>query len=896
MTRPLRVLHLEDHPGDAAVIRDRLEFEGVTCEIRLTDCQSAFELALAESTFDLILADYHLPGYDGMAALSHALTTHPDVPVILVSGTVSEEEAVKCLQFGATDYLMKGRLDRLGPAVLRAIEEAQVRLTRKQAELALVQSEARKAAILDSVLDCIITMDADGVVIEFNAAAERTFGYTKKQAIGRLLADLIIPESSRQLHTHALARYLTTGVGPMLGKVTEMTARRADGSELPIELAITATPSSQAPIFTGVLRDITSRKRAEAAVREERDRAQRYLDTADVTLLALDTEGRITLINRKGCNLLGWTECELIGQNFLTKCLPERSRIALTRKFETVLEGDLSVVEAAVLTKSGAERLVEWRNTLTTDDTGTVTGTFSSGTDITERSQAITALQTAEERMRFALQAANVGIWDRDYATGVVRWSEILESQYGLARGAYDGTFETFIERIHPDDRQLVLDNIGKAMQTGADFSFVHRTNSPDGAVHWLSGSGRVLLGTDGRPVRATGISQDVTTRHKLEQQYQQAQKMEAIGQLAGGVAHDFNNLLTVILGYCEIMIEDLEPDDPCHGGLVQIQKAGLGAAGLTRQLLAFSRKEIISPTLLDLNVVLANMRVMLRRLIREDVKIELITRPEMALVMADRGQVEQIVLNLSVNARDAMPKGGTLKIAVATVELDDQYAQAHVGVQPGPYVMIMVTDTGEGIPPEVQPRLFEPFFTTKEPGRGTGLGLATVHGIVTQNGGSIEVSSVVGAGTTFRLYFPRAQAPAGSFEVTAPVVRASRGGETIVVVEDEEGLRLLITRLLERLGYTVLVAANAAQAIALFGEHSSIDLLLTDVVMPGGSGPDLSTWLVKGRPQLKVLYMSGYTDEAIVQHGVLAPGIAFLHKPFTAQELGLKVREVLDD
>ena len=398
-----------------------------------------------------------------------------------------------------------------------------------------------------------------------------------------------------------------------------------------------------------------------------------------------------------------------------------------------------------------------------------------------------------------------------------------------------------------------------------------------------------------GRVTSVSAIGRDITSQKKLEQQYQQAQKMEAIGQLAGGVAHDFNNLLTVILGYCEMMLEDLGSADGCHGGLVQIQKAGMSAAGLTRQLLAFSRKEIISPTLLDLNVVLANMRVMLRRLIREDVKIELTTRPELALVMADRGQIEQIVLNLSVNARDAMPKGGTLKIEVATVVLDERYATTHVSARPGPYVALTVTDTGEGIPPEALPRLFEPFYTTKEPGRGTGLGLATVHGIVTQNGGSVEVSSVIGVGTTFRLYFPQAPDEADSLEVPVPVVRALRGRETVVVVEDEEGLRLLITSLLERFGYTVLVAANAAHAIELFDEHPSIDLLLTDVVMPGGSGPDLSTWLGKGRPQLKVLYMSGYTDEAIVQHGVLAPGIAFLHKPFTAQALAQKIREVLD-
>ena len=891
MTQPLRVLLLEDHPGDAVVIRDRLAFDGVCCEIRLTDCQSSFEAALADGTFDLIIADYRLPGYDGMAALRHALTAQPDVPVILVSGTVSEDVAVKCLQFGATDYLMKGRLDRLAPAVLRAIAEAESRLTRKRAELALVQSERRKAAVLDSVLDCIITMDAAGVVIEFNSAAERTFGYTKADAIGRPLADLIIPAALRQRHTGGLARYLTTGDGPLVDKLIEVTAMRSDGSELQVEMAITVIHAEQAPIFTGVLRDITARKQAD----ETRARLAAIVDSSDDAIFSMSLDDTILTWNAGAERLYGYSAEEMIGRSKML-LVPAGLTGELKPILEKAARGETGEpFETRRVRKDGSIVDISLTISPMTGSDGRVNGLSAIARDITSRKSAEAAAQTADERMRFALQGANVGIWDMDYTTGVLRWSEILEAQYGLAPGTFGGTFEAFTERLHPDDRQAVLEVVGKATEFGTDFSILHRSIWPDGTVHWLSGAGRVLLGKDGQPSRGIGISQDVTKRHQLEQQYQQTLKMEAIGQLAGGVAHDFNNLLTIILGYCEMMLEDLGSTNACHVGLVQIQRAGLSAAGLTRQLLAFSRKEIISPELLDLNVVLANMRAMLRRLIREDVKIALTTGSELALVMADRGQIEQIVLNLAVNARDAMPKGGTLKIEVATVELDDRYAKTHASVRPGPYVALTVADTGQGIPPDVQTRMFEPFFTTKEPGQGTGLGLATVHGIVTQNGGSIEVSSAVGVGTTFRLYFPQAPAAAGSIEVSVPVVRARRGGETVVVVEDEEGLRLLITSLLKRLGYTVLVAANAAQAIALFDEHHSIDLLLTDVVLPGGSGPDLSTWLVKGRPELKVLYMSGYTDEAIVHHGVLDPAVAFLSKPFTAQALGLKVREVLD-
>ena len=295
------------------------------------------------------------------------------------------------------------------------------------------------------------------------------------------------------------------------------------------------------------------------------------------------------------------------------------------------------------------------------------------------------ALRIAEERMRFALEAAGVGIWDLDYATGVARWSEILESQHGLEPGTFGGTFQAVVERIHPDDRESVLETIRTAMKSGGDFSVEHRALKPDGTIRWLAGAGHILLDEHGEPRRAVGISLDVTERRLLEEQYQQAQKMEAIGRLAGGVAHDFNNLLTAILGYCELLLADLDPDDPRQADIAEIQKAGASAAGLTRQLLAFSRKQIIEPTLLDLNVVVADMRAMLGRLIGEDVRVVLGLRPDLALREGRRGQVEQIIMNLAVNARDAMPSGGTLTIETANVELDEQLCEDAPRGEAGP-------------------------------------------------------------------------------------------------------------------------------------------------------------------------------------------------------------------
>jgi len=513
--------------------------------------------------------------------------------------------------------------------------------------------------------------------------------------------------------------------------------------------------------------------------------------------------------------------------------------------------------------------------------------------ELLQYKQAESALRTSEERMRFALQSAEVGVWDLNYTTGVLEWSDTLEAHYGLRPGTFGGTFDAFIACVHPDDRQSVSEAFARAEKAGDDFRIENRSTWADGTVRWLSSAGRVHLGPDGRPLRGVGISLDVTDRRVLEEQYQQAQKMEALGRLAGGVAHDFNNLLTVILGYCGLLLSELDPADPRQADIEAIEKAGASAAIVTSRLLAFSRKQIVEPALLDLNAILSDVRVMLGRLIGEDVKVVMSLERDLAAVKCDRGQVEQIVMNLAVNARDAMPRGGTLRIETANVELDEHYARHHLNVKPGPYVVLAVSDTGIGMTPDVRDRLFEPFFTTKEPGKGTGLGLASIHGIMSRCGGSVNVYTEFGRGTSFKVYFPRADVReiAGA---SAPG-RELAGSQTILLVEDSEDLRELATKLLERQGYRVHVAGDGEEALQLFAQHPDIDVLLTDIVMPGASGPELTSRLVSQRPDLRVVYMSGYTEETIIQHGVLKPGIGFLHKPFTSETLGRKLREVIE-
>ncbi len=642
-------------------------------------------------------------------------------------------------------------------------------------------------------------------------------------------------------------------------------------------------------------RDVTESRRAEAALRSERDRAQRYLDTAEAILLALSPEGRVTLINRKGCEVLGWTEADLLGRDWVETCVPARIRPALRQKFERLVAGDTSVVENPVLTHGGEERLIEWRNRVLRDEDGRISGTLSSGIDITEQHEAAEALRAAEQRMRFALESANVGIWDHDYATGVARMSPIAEAHFGLATGTFSGDFESFTGAVHPDDRQLLLDTVERAKLSGRDFSAQFRVLWPDGSIRWLTTVGRIHTDAGGQPERAVGVSLDVTDRRSLEAQYHQAQKMEAVGRLAGGVAHDFNNLLTAILGYCQLLLADLDAHDPRAADIQAIHRAGESAAGLTRQLLAFSRKQIIEPTVLDLNDVIGGLRRILGRVIGEDVTVTLHPGANLGSIKADRAQMEQVVLNLAVNARDAMRDGGSLTIATANVELDEGYADRHFRVRPGHYVVLRVSDTGVGMSPEVQARLFEPFFTTKPVGQGTGLGLATVHGIVTRANGSITVYSELGHGTTFNVYLPQlADAEAVAESRPAPS-RITGAGETVLVVEDAEHLRTLVRRMLERQGYHVILAENVMEATARLDDTPNVDVILTDVVMPDGSGPDLIKRIAGRHPATKVVYMSGYTEDVITHHGVLAPGLAFLHKPFTSETLGRKIREVLD-
>jgi PAS domain S-box-containing protein len=554
-----------------------------------------------------------------------------------------------------------------------------------------------------------------------------------------------------------------------------------------------------------------------------------------------------------------------------------------------MLESGRGEVEARGVRKDGSLFFASFVLTRLLDRNGGDAGCLCFVKDISERKSAEVALRRSEEKYRDLLDNANDIILsvaaDGSFIYVNRAWRDVL---------GYDGDLcdLTFWDVVDPSSAEACEDAFRRAL-AGEPVPRLESTwRTKDGREVAVEGSINASLRPDATPA-TRGVFRDVTERKRLEQQLLQSQRMDAVGRLAGGVAHDFNNLLTVINGYCDFALQQIAASDPLRHDIEEIHRAGERAAELTRQLLAFSRRQVLQPKVVDLNAAVAGMGKMLERLIGEHIELATAPGPSLGRIMADPGQLEQVIVNLAVNARDAMPGGGKLLLETRNVELGEAYSEAHPYVEPKPYVMLSVSDTGPGMDAATRAQIFEPFFTTKE--HGTGLGLATVYGIVKQSGGSIEVYSEPGRGTTFKLYFPRTDGDAPAREQRAGAW-APGGSETVLVAEDEPRLRNLAVEILRRCGYEVLEAADGDEALRVCEGHKGpIHLVVTDVVMPKRSGRELAEQLALARPRTKVLYMSGYTDDAIVRHGVLEEGVPFIGKPFSPDALARKVRDVLD-
>ena len=821
----------------------------------------------------------------------------------------------------------------------------------RAAEAALLQSQERTRAIVETALDALVTIDATGIVTDWNGQAVAIFGWSRDEAIGQRLSELIIPLRDREGHERGLHHFLATGETQFLNRRIEVLALHRSGHEFPVELAISPVRIGDTIFFSAFIRDITARREAETKLRESEVRYRSVVNALDEGVVVIDAEGVFRTGNASAERILGLSSEELTGRSlrderwhtiyedgspFLFEEYPATITLRTGQPCASVVMG--------VYRPDGKLRWIDINSRpLAAQGQVAPSAVVVSFSDITERKRAEERLTAqyavtrvlaesrgVEEAVPKIMQAVGQNLewdcgifWRVDKAVSVLRcldqWRDTNLEANAFLDEAWEWTFKpdeglpgriwasgqaAWIVDVAQDQNFPRQQQARKAGFHGA-FGFPVRVGGEiDGVVELYSRQVRVpdeellkMMNDIGLKLEQFGDrTRAQEALQQTEAQLRQSQKMEAVGRLAGGVAHDFNNLLTVIRGYSELLLARLAPDDSMRKDMLEVKKAADRASGLTRQLLAFSRRQFIAPKVIDLNALIANMDGMLRRLLGEDI-VELCTElnPQTGLIRADSGQIEQVIMNLAVNARDAMPKGGRLTIETRNVTIGTPTRQTPAIVKPGAYVLLAVRDTGHGMDEETQSRLFEPFFTTKEKGKGTGLGLSTVYGIVKQTGGSIVVESKKDEGATFKIYFPLvehgAKGTAGALEAE-PV----HGRETILLVEDEPAVRGLVHETLRLRGYTVLEARHGIEALMTGAKHQGpIHLLLTDVVMPQMSGPEVAEKIQVVRPGIKVLYMSGYPDHPAFEQGGISRDASFLPKPFTPNVLAKKVRDVLD-
>ena len=615
------------------------------------------------------------------------------------------------------------------------------------------------------------------------------------------------------------------------------------------------------------------------------------IEASPLAIVAFDPEGVVTMWNPAAERIFGWSESEALGTR-LPFVPAERQEEFLALRRRALLGEVFTEPELHRRRADGSPIIVSVSTSPLRRPDGTIYGIMSILMDVTEAK----AVEESRARLTMAVEQAGESIVVTDTRGAIQYVNPAFERITGYGRTEVIGQNPRILKSGRHD--AAFYRNLWETLLRGEIWRGTFIDKRKDGTLFEEDAVISPVRDPSGQVVNYVAVKRDVTDVRRMEEQLRQSQKMEAVGRLAGGVAHDFNNLLTAISGYSDLLLHRLPEYSTLRRDVEEIRKAGDRAAALTHQLLAFSRRQVLQPKVLDLNAVVRNMEPMLRRMVGAGIALSAELSPSLPRVKVDPGQIEQVIVNLARNARDAMPDGGRLTIATADAELSPAYAAAHPGVRPGPHVLLSVADTGHGMDDETQSHLFEPFFTTKERGKGTGLDMATVYGIVQQSGGHIRVNSAAGRGSTFLIYLPRVDLPdLGPQGADRPLLpHPSPGTETVLLAEDEEVVRRLAREFLSGNGYQVLEAGNGREALLLSEAHrGEIHLLLTDVVMPKMSGRELGERIRRQRPGLRILYMSGYTDDAILRDGVLEDGIPYLQKPFTQEGLARKVREVLD-
>ena len=768
----------------------------------------------------------------------------------------------------------------------------------------ILEREERYRLLADNTLDVIWTMDPDLVFTYVNPAIEALTGYLPEEWIGSRL-----PEHCDDTRFMEMADIIQKEIakGPdHKGVFFETEMHRRDGSPILVEIHGKVTLDAQGNLagLQGVTRDITQRQKTEQALAKSEVMLRGVVDAIPDMVWLKDPEGVYLSCNRRFERLFGAKEADIVGKSdydFVNKDLAdfflEHDRKAMAAGRPCVNEEFLTFAE------DGYQGHFETIKTPMQDSNGDLIGVLGIARDISERKAAENALRENEQRYKSAQQMGQVGNWEFDIRTDTFWGSDEAKKMFGVDTLQDYFPVEQLARCVPEGDKVLQArkDLVKRGIPYDIEYEIHPLDGSPPRIIHSIA---KIERDSTGANPRIVGVIQDITSqkdaekeRHKLEAQLHQSRKLESVGRLAGGVAHDFNNITSVIIGYAELAIDDIAPDEPLYDDLKEIISAALRSRDITRQLLAFARRETIAPKVLDLNDTVENLLKMLRRLIGEDIDLVWHPAPDLWPIKMDPSQVDQILANLCVNARDAIADVGQVIIETGTVTIDAAYCAEHPESKPGDFVVLAVSDDGAGMDREVLDKIFEPFFTTKSIGEGTGLGMATVYGIVKQNEGFINVYSEWGEGTTFRIYLPRhAEGVADSHRPRVEGIVGGKG-EIVLVAEDDPAILRLTSLILEPLNYTVLKARSPKEAIARAEAYKgTIDLLVTDVVMPDMNGRELSETIIKIFPNLRTLFMSGYTADVIAHRGVLDSDVHFIHKPFSKQALAAKVREALDD